>query len=133
MSEETVSYKLVKKYPHCQLQLNEVITTGDPEEISLMRDHPEFFRKLKFYENKTIEELLNIKYVKVIKYVGYYELGAIVPVAGVEFSDTKGLTFFLGDRIGRKYNPHPHPADHLDISDKEEFERYEYQRHNKKL
>jgi len=47
-------------------------------------NYPNIFRLLEWWEHRTIEELLTIKYVKIVNYQRYYAIGDIVPIIGMQ-------------------------------------------------
>lgn len=86
-------YKVIADYPGNPYPIGAIGTT-DSEYwaqsnyrliISEAPDkYPHLFKKLEWWEHRTIEELKSVKYVKVITYRGYWRVGDIVPVNSFE-------------------------------------------------
>lgn len=56
--------------------------------VNAIEKYPHLFRKIEWWENRLLDDLEKIKFVKVVKYVGYWIVGDIVPIT--EFIYKKG-------------------------------------------
>lgn len=90
-------YILTQKYPLSKFNVGDVLDASEFEgKIYISEDkqvYPEnykaHFRKLYWYEYRTIEQLLSIKYMKVVSGSSYYGVGDIVEVVGMHYNDSK--------------------------------------------
>jgi len=91
------------------------VTINDPHES------PKIFKPVPWYKHRTIEELQSIKYVKVIKYVGYLRVGDVVPVTKVDIdlSKEQPISFTL-------LSDHIHPVDTVTPATREEHDIWLY-------
>jgi hypothetical protein len=75
--------------------------------------YPKVFRRMEWWEKRTIDDLITVKFVKVIKYRGYWREGDIVPaILKLEGFNPKGYSL--------KYD-HFQPIFELEPSDEEDF------------
>ncbi len=94
-------YKVIADYPDSKFKVGEILFVPNPKEFpnwfqtnrrfnnegrfeAVLEAYPHIFKKLEWWEHRTIEELKSIKYVKVIKYRGYWREGDVVPVYSFE-------------------------------------------------
>lgn len=86
-------YKLVGDYP------NNIDEVGKVYEIDLSDGHgvdfkmtcdkyPNLFKKLNWWEERTIDELMSVNYVRITIYTGYWRVGDVVNVTDYKI-DTK--------------------------------------------
>jgi hypothetical protein len=97
-------------------------------EIDKIQIFPYLFRKMTWYENRTLEELVSMQYARVIKYVGYWRVDDVVPVLSTKFEDGK-LSFLLG-RI-HETSGHYHPATHIVPATQAEYEVWKEKENSK--
>lgn len=83
------------------------------------KDH---FKKLRWWEHRTIEQFLTIKYMKVINGSNYYTSGDIVKVKEMRYND-KSLVGGR-DTILFSLEGHHFPVSQLEPSTMEEYEKF---------
>lgn len=122
-------------WPGCPYKVNDIFTQHENNsvlwmikdgtvmapEIDTIEIFPYLFRKMAWYENRTLEELLALQYARVIKYVGYWRVDDVVPVLDTKFEKGK-LSFLLG-RI-HETSGHSHPATHIVPATSSEYETW---------
>ena len=116
-------YEIIAPYPDMKYKVNTVVTDDDlPCEPNI---YPNLFRKLEWWERREgeVELLGQIEYARVVKYVGYFEEGAVVKVHSYGMNLTPHnvrLTgFYLGDNVN-----HFHPCDRVEPATEEEYKDY---------
>lgn len=78
------------------------------ESFSSAIDHPHLFRRMQWFEQRTFDQLLSIKFIKVTTYVGYFRENDIVPVEAYSMDLNNPEPKFLGFYLGKKSNDfHP--------------------------
>lgn len=136
-------YKVIADYPHNRFKINDILTWIENTEYfgekiqvnafgkfinetlgSAWVDHPEhfptIFKQLEWWQERTIEQLQAVKFVKVIKYVGYWREGDIVPTEGFRIGSlekSKPYGYVL------KYN-HWHPIFNVIPATEEEYKQF---------
>lgn len=107
-------YELTRDYPGRMADVGDVLDAYEFEgNVTLdkyksinpnhFKDH---FRKLRWWEHRTIEQLLTIKYAKVISGTNYYGVGDIVEVENMFFNNVKyvgGKNSILFDLKGHHF------------------------------
>jgi hypothetical protein len=116
-------YKVIADYPASEYPVgyiieSETFSIGDVDHNCY--NYPHLFKRLEWWKNRTIEELESVKYVKVIKYRGYWLVGDIVHAKFEIKSEGRGL--YTGYNIGRKPNyGHYQPIEELEPATEEEY------------
>lgn len=80
------------------------------------------FRPLKWHEHRTIEQLLSIRYMKIIEGSNYYVTGDIVEVVSMFYNDPSYIGF--KDKIGFSLKGHNFTASQLEPATKEEHDDF---------
>lgn len=129
----TPRFKCIGRYPHSQFIIGEIYTDRmcceilNPDNIEGCMyvfsgsKYPAIFKPLEWWQERTIEQLKTVKFVKVIEYEGYWRVGDIVEA---EFSYKDGKPYGYNLRKTQF-----HPIYKVVPSTKEE---YETQRSNSK-
>lgn len=94
---------------------------GAAREIDRIEIFPYLFRKMAWYEMRTIEELSSLQYARVTRYVGYWRVDDVVPVLSTKFENGK-LSFLLGRK--HETSGHNHPATHIVPATSSEYESW---------
>lgn len=126
-------YMLINEYPGFSGKKGDIF--NEKELSTSQLSYKNIFDKIKWYVGRETDWniLLNIKYVKVIKYVGYYEEGAFVHVDFVTFKSQKAGEFEFGAfNLGERGmgSGHPHPLDKVIPATEKEYLDYENKRKN---
>lgn len=104
-------YKVIADYPKSIYKIGDILRVGGHSEDLLycdhsgprMRDYPHLFRKLEWWEERTLDDMVSVKFAKVIEYVGYWRVGDIVPVEDYIINNGKFHSYKL------KYGKHHQP------------------------
>lgn len=80
--------EFIKDYPDAPFRLGDILSCYEHEGKTYLHDQaklepalfPFNFRKLRWYDHRTLEQLLSIKYMKVISGSDYYGVGDVVEV-----------------------------------------------------
>jgi hypothetical protein len=123
-------YVVTLKYPHSKFQVGDVLDANEFEgKIYLSGDktiypdeYKEHFKKLRWHDHRTIEQLSSIKYMKVVSGSSYYVVGDIVEVLDIHYND-KSL---VGGRCNILFNLKGHyfTASQLEPATKEEHDNF---------
>lgn len=113
----------VADYPEPDGYIGKIITCYDKDEIVFHEKYPHLFRRLKWWEDRTIEFLMAVRYVRVTEYVGYWRVGDVVEVAGIGFSKNlahckDGVLFYY------LKSDHPHSVNHIEYATAQEYEEW---------
>jgi len=127
-------YKVIADYPESCFKIEEILqptnTNGVDDyyyypreyrcnEISIsLNRYPNIFKKLEWWEDRSIEVLRSVKFVKVIEYQGYWRVGDIVPSKFV-YQEDKPFGYNLG-----QWNDHFHPVYKILPSTQQEYETF---------
>jgi hypothetical protein len=76
-------YKVIADYPRSDYKIGEIINCAE-EDAKHFGTWPHLFSRLEWWQNRTIEELSGVKYVRVMKYRGYWREGDVVKVTGFD-------------------------------------------------
>jgi hypothetical protein len=87
---------------------------GEAFQEDKLLDYPYLFKKLEWWEGRTIDDLAGVLFVKVMIYRGYWRVGDVVP-ARLKLDDLKPIGYLL------KYS-HFQPVYELLPATKEEYE-----------
>ena len=79
-----------------------------------LKDFPHLFQPVQWWEQRAVEELRSIKYMKVVEYSGYHLVGDVVPVKKMAFSDD-------GFLLGYWLTGHLHPLHKIIPATAEEY------------
>lgn len=101
------------------VKTNELRIKGSDIDPLLYTSH---FRPLKWHEHRTIEQLLSIKYMKIIDGSNYYVTGDIVEVTSVFYNDISYIGF--KDKIGFSLKGHNFIASQLEPATKKEHDDF---------
>lgn len=89
-------FEFIKDYPGAPFRIGDILDTYESQgEIYLRPDNvkiyplkfPDNFKKLRWWEHRTIEQLLSIKYMKVVSHSNYYVPGDIVEVTKMFYNN----------------------------------------------
>ncbi len=93
-------YKVIGDYPNNELPLGLIVTNIHDnvwsdgknyeftEDESWFKKYPHLFRKLAWYDERTLSELMDINYVRITIYTGYWVVGDVIKVTDYKI-DTK--------------------------------------------
>ncbi len=123
-------YKVIADYPKSEFRIGDILEAfPDPADkwlnLRLQRTHnveagmyPHLFQKLEWWMDRAIDDLMKVKFVKVIKYKGYWREGDIVPAEFdlIDFAEVK--TNPLGYLL--KYN-HYQPVFELEPATSDQY------------
>jgi hypothetical protein len=89
-------YKVIADYPGSTSPVGEIIelpslkwiyNENEPCGEDYFNAWPRIFKKLEWWEGRTLDELKSLKFAKVTHYVNYWRVGDIVPVEGFALLD----------------------------------------------
>lgn len=89
------------------------------EATAHFKKYPAIFKPLEWWEDRTLDEMLDVKFIKVVKYEGYWREGDIVIVTDYEV-DTKNKKLL---RYKIEYNHIATPT-HCIPASKEEYDEF---------
>lgn len=128
---DELRYELIQDYPGCQYGIGEILMGSYYNRQPILNKHTsinpdEFknhFRKLHWSEHRTIEQLLSIKYMKIVgDKSSYYMPGDIVEVIGMIYNNA---TYEGGkNNILFNLNGHYFPVQQLEPATKEEHDNF---------
>lgn len=72
-------YKVIADYPGSDFEVGGIIEMI-AFNVDVFKDFPHLFKRLEWWQERTIEEMESVKYAKVIKYRGYWREGDIVKI-----------------------------------------------------
>jgi hypothetical protein len=123
-------YEVIVGYPGCPFTVGSIQDASEfegDEYISASpkvypKRYPLHFRKLRWWEHRTIEQLLSIKYAKVVSGSSYYGVGDIVEVINMWFNNDK----YVGGRNNILFDLKGHHfiASQLEPATKEEHDKF---------
>ena len=86
-------YKVIATYPNCYWSVGKILTMDKDEHFEISSDEfydinyidafPHLFKRLEWWEDRTIEDFKRIKYVRVTTYRAYWLVGDLVKVTKV--------------------------------------------------
>lgn len=127
-------FELIIKYPGSPFQVGDVLDAYEFEGETYIRvdsvnykifplQFPDHFRKLRWHDHRTLEQLLSIKYMKIISgESNYYLVGDIVEVTEMCYNN-KGLVGGRGS-ILYKLKDHYFNITQLQPATKEEHDKF---------
>ena len=115
---------LIKSYPNQVHACNVVITNST--ELGYCDTYPHLYRLLEWWERRDLSILMSVKYVKVVKYVGYWRVNDIVPVISYDINTNNPNVGFNAYVIGDLHTKsgHDHPPTHVIPATKTEYEHW---------
>lgn len=132
-------YELIRDYPGCPFDVESILdVNGLDGKIYLDQDKSispnqfkDHFRLLRWWEHRTIEQLLSLKYMKIVSGSNYYIKGDIVEVSAIHYNDAS----FVGgrDNILFDLKGHHFIVSQLEPSTKNEYEKWDAKDKNTKL
>jgi hypothetical protein len=107
-------YEVIQSYPGCPFTVGSIQDANEFEGKEYLsaankiypKVYPLNFKKLQWWEHRTIEQLLSVKYAKVVSGTDYYVEGDIVEVTNMWFNNDKyvgGRNNILFDLKGRHF------------------------------
>jgi len=124
-------FEFIKDYPNSPFSVGDILDAYEFEgEIYIKKDeykvyptiYSDNFRKLRWWEHRSIEQLLSIKYAKVVHGSNYYVVGDIVEVVNMWYNNERlvgGRDSILFDLKG-----HHFVAFQLEPATKEEHDKF---------
>lgn len=123
-------YEFIKDHPDAPFIVGSVLDAYEHDESIYLHGKaklepklfPDNFKKLRWWEHRTIEQLNSIKYMKVVSGSSYYGVGDIVEVVNMWFNNDKyvgGKNNILFDLKG-----HHFIASQLEPTTKEEHDKF---------
>lgn len=124
-------YKVIADYPGCKFNIGDIVTfvrSVNKYELWVSQDgqlitfnsfskYPHLFNKLEWWEERSLEQLNAVEYVKIIRYEHYWQVGDIVPVERFVYEKGRPMGYDL------KYNKH-HPVYSIMPATITEYEAY---------
>lgn len=97
-------YKVIADYPNSPHKVGELLYQSETT-TSLTRysDYPHLFKRLEWWEERTLDDMVSVKFVKVVNYVGYWRVGDIVPVEDYIINNGKFHSYNL--KYGKYHQP----------------------------
>jgi len=94
-------WKVIADYPGSDYHIGEILDrdwgwVGD-DEIGFKHQvshYPHLFKKLEWWEDRTLDELMSVNYIRITIYTGYWRVGDVVNVTDYKI-DTKNKKFEL--------------------------------------
>lgn len=79
-----VRYKVIADYPKSNFKIGEILECEDMVTEAYLGNpmykmYPHLFKKLEWWQERGVDVLKQVKFVKVVKYRGYWLVGDIVP------------------------------------------------------
>lgn len=78
-------YKVIVPYPEMKLSLGDILTkvgnayrskvtkaVSTMNDVLTMYQYPHLFKELKWWEDQPIDNMVSVKYLEVVEYVGYW-------------------------------------------------------------
>lgn len=123
-------YQLILDYPNRTIDVGDILEAYKTDLGNVLYnsstinpdDYPTHFRKLRWWEHRTIEQLLTIKYVKVVSNGQYWIAGDIVHVTGISYNNEDlvgGMNSLLFDLSNHYFIP-----SQIEPATKEEYEKF---------
>lgn len=123
-------YELTTNYPNSIFDVGSILEAFESDgRIKLHRDssinpdnYKDHFRKLRWWEHRTIEQLLTIKYAKIVSGSDYYGVGDIVEVENIWYNNDRyvgGKNNLLFDLKG-----HHFIASQIEPATKQEHDKF---------
>lgn len=127
-------FELIRKYPNCPFQVGDILNAHEFEGETYIRigssdckvfplHYPDHFKKLRWHDHRTIEQLLSIKYMKVVSgEPSYYGIGDIVEVLHFMYNNAT----YVGGRDSILFNLKGHffNITQLQPATKEEHDKF---------
>lgn len=126
-------FEFTRIYPGCPFRVGDVLEASefegetyiriDSNDRKILPFHFSYhFRKLRWWEHRTIEQLVSIKYMKVVSGAQYYVVGDIVEVIDVMFNNPT----IVGGNNSILFNLKGHHfiASQLEPATKEEHDKF---------
>lgn len=104
-------FKCIIDYPEPKngfhYKSGEIINIQDEEHHSFITSYPFIFRELSWHEDRTIDEMLSVKFAEIVEYVGYDLVGDSLAVKGFNIANlnTPNPSFRSYQLNGRDYEP----------------------------
>lgn len=115
-------YLLVKDYPGCPYNLEEVLYDKAGIKEPDFGKYPHLFQPLQWWEKRGLDELTSVKFCKIIKSNGYWREGDILPVIGYDINDGGSYPTFKGYRLkGYNTGPERYEKSQVEPASEEEF------------
>lgn len=123
-------YELTRDYPNRLLDIGSIQDAFEFEgKVTLDKDksidprcYPDHFKLLRWWEHRTIEQLISIKYAKVVSGSNYYGVGDVVNVIDVMYNNptiTGGKDCILFNLSGHFFT-----ASQVEPATKQEYEKF---------
>lgn len=123
-------YELIRTYPKCNFDVGRIldaynfegkITLDDDKSIN-PNHYKEHFKKLRWWEHRTIEQLLTIEYAKIVSGSNYYVIGDVVEVTDIWYNHDK----YVGGKNNILFNLNGHHfiASQIEPATKEEHDKF---------
>lgn len=123
-------YELIRYYPGCPFDVGAIVEASEFEgKIRLYEDSSIFpnqfkdhFKLLRWWEHRTIEQLLSLEYMKIVSGSNYYIKGDIVEVSAIHYNDAS----FVGGRNNILFDLKGHHfiVSQLEPATKDEYEKW---------
>lgn len=124
-------FEFIKDYPNSPFSVGDILDAYEFEGIMYIKqgdskiyptNYSDNFRKLRWWEHRTIEQLKSIKYAKVVSGGNYYRIGDIVEVIDIWFNNDK----FVGGKHNILFDLKGHHfiASQLEPATKEEHDKF---------
>lgn len=125
-----IRVEVTSDYPGCPFGLGDILNVIEFEGKEYIaghkniypKDYPKHFRKLRWHDHRTLEQLLSIKYMKVVEGSSYYGVGDIVEVLHFTYNNSA----IVGGRDSILFNLKGHFFDitQLQPATKEEHDKF---------
>lgn len=92
-------YKVIADYPNSDYEIGQIIIN----ESDYCTRYPAIFKPLAWWQGRTLDEIVSVKFVKIIEYTGYWRVGDIVPVTDYSIIGGRFIKYQL------KYNHEAKP------------------------
>jgi hypothetical protein len=123
-------YEVIERYPGCPFNVGSIQDANEFEGKEYLSaatkvypsEFPLNFKKLRWWEHRTIEQLTSIEYMKVVSGSNYYGVGDIVEVIDIHYNDSKWVNG--KDNILFNLKGHYFRASELEPSTKEEHDKF---------
>lgn len=123
-------YEFIKDYPDAPFIVGDILDAYEHEGRIYLHDNaklepklfPDNFKKLRWWEHRTIEQLKSIQYAKIVSGSSYYGVGDIVEVVNMWFNNNK----YVGGKNNILFdlNGHHFIASQLEPTTKEEHDKF---------
>lgn len=125
-------FRIISPWPKMNCSVGDIINCTDKSDIDHCEKYPLLYKRISWHEERTLEFIKSVRYVKVTKYVGYWRVGDVVPVAGIGFAKNlshckDGTLIYYLDNL-----THPHSVDHIEYATVEEYKEWKEKESNPK-